>query len=68
VMVRHTVNPPLAIWIIPETEGEFFLGEVTAGVKKNRQKKMVGRWTCTPRDVVNNNVIIGWNAFHFIRK
>jgi len=33
-MWRHTVNPPLAIWIIPETEGEFFLDEVTAGVKK----------------------------------
>lgn len=38
-MWRHAVNPPLAIWIIPETEGEFFLGEVTAGVKKKKIEK-----------------------------
>lgn len=66
-MWRHAVNPPLAIWIIPETEGEFFLGEVTAGVKKKNREKMVGRWTCTPSDLVNK-IIISWNAYCFIGK
>lgn len=64
-MWRQNVNPPLAIWIIPETEGEFFLGEVTAGVKKNTSS---GEGTCTPSDLVNNNIIIGWNAYRFIGK